>query len=165
MQGALWKLSVGTSWFESYLFSRVGIAAGLLKVFPNFTVRLQRLHCIFIYNKSWLRHIRKSCFYGIRHRTNMFRSVACYLLSSDHLLFFWAAQTVVSQRFRRSFSLCQQSNRNPIFHQRVYIIKRIVIRKTVALNYPTPFLMSWLCSSHLWNSFLFITFKKFMYPI
>lgn len=107
---------------------------------PNFTFRLQRLHYIFIHNKFWLRHIRKSYFFGIRHRTNMFRSVACYLLSSDHLLFFWAAQTVVSQRFRRSFSLCRQSNRNPIFHQRVYyIIKRIVIRRAFALNYPTPF--------------------------
>lgn len=63
----------------------------------------------------------------------------CYLLSSDHLLFFCAAQTVVSQRYRRFFLPCRQYNRNPTVHQRVYIIKRIVIRKTVALNYPTPF--------------------------
>lgn len=69
----------------------------------------------------------------------MFRSVACYLLSSDHLLFFRAAQTVVSQRFRRFFSLCRQSNRTPTLHQRVYILKRIVIHRAFALNYPTPF--------------------------
>lgn len=67
------------------------------------------------------------------------RSVPWLLfVKSGPLAVFCAAQTVVSQRYRRSFSLCRQFNRNQIFHQRVYIIKRIVTHKRSRLTIQRP---------------------------